>query len=212
MGYRREKEQQERVIYIGEITVYKREDEQMRFAWFVLKVKCKLVSLLFPPQKTNEKQKNMTKRYFRKYGVVVGENCCIYSDIITPESYLIIIGDNVTISNDVQFITHDNSIDRVLKDKSDIFGEIKIGNNCFIGAHTLILPGVTLADNVIIGSGSVVTKSFCEKRIIIAGNPARKIGDWTGFVYKYGDMSFDASGDVRKKIMEHPEMVLRDRQ
>ena len=106
--------------------------------------------------------------YFRKNGIIIGENCNIYSNIITSESMLIEIEDNVTISNDVQLITHDNSICKIDSNYTDLFGKIKIGNNCFIGARTIILPGVSLEDNIIVGAGSVVTKSFNEKIIIIA--------------------------------------------
>ena len=52
---------------------------------------------------------------------------------------------------------------------------IRIGDNCWIGANAIILPGVSLANHVIVGAGSIVTKSFEEDNIIIAGNPAKKI-------------------------------------
>lgn len=57
------------------------------------------------------------------------------------------------------------------------FSEIRpvtIGNNCWIGARVIILPGVTLGDGCVVGAGSVVTKSF-EENCIIAGNPAKFI-------------------------------------
>ena len=57
----------------------------------------------------------------------------------------------------------------------DTFGAISIGNNCFIGANSVILLGVTLADNIVVAAGSVVTKSFFENNIIIGGNPAKKL-------------------------------------
>lgn len=55
--------------------------------------------------------------------------------------------------------------------------EIDIGENCWIGMNCMILPGVKLANHIIVGAGSVVTKSFDEENIIIAGNPAKKIKD-----------------------------------
>lgn len=61
---------------------------------------------------------------------------------------------------------------------TDILAAISIGDKCFIGANSVILPGVTLANNVIMAAGSVVTKSFHENNIIIGGNPARVISTW----------------------------------
>jgi len=49
---------------------------------------------------------------------------------------------------------------------------ISIGNNCWIGGNVSINPGVNLGDNVVVGSGSVVTKSFGDN-VVIGGNPAR---------------------------------------
>lgn len=64
--------------------------------------------------------------FYRRKGVRIGINCAIYSPIITPESYLISIGDNVTIAPGVKFITHDNSISKILPEFTDVFGRINI--------------------------------------------------------------------------------------
>lgn len=53
--------------------------------------------------------------------------------------------------------------------------EVSIGNYCWIGMNTVILPGVKLGDHTTVGANSVVTKSFVEGYCVIAGNPARKI-------------------------------------
>ncbi len=90
--------------------------------------------------------------------------------------------------------THDNSISKVLSDKTDICGPITIGDNCFIGRGAHLLLGVSLADNIIVAAGSVVTKSFSESRIIIAGNPAKKIGTWDGFAERYQDKAVFLKG------------------
>lgn len=81
---------------------------------------------------------------------------------MTREPYLINIGNNVTVSTNVTFVTHDNSIKLLYPEKSDVFGKIVIGNNCFVGENVTILYGVTLADNIIVAAGSVVTKSFSK--------------------------------------------------
>jgi len=50
---------------------------------------------------------------------------------------------------------------------------IKIGKNCWIGTNSTILPGIELGDRTIVGANTVVTKSFSEGNVIIAGTPAK---------------------------------------
>ena len=52
---------------------------------------------------------------------------------------------------------------------------IRIGRNCWLGAGAVVLPGIQLGDRTIVGANSVVTKSFEEGHVIIAGVPAREI-------------------------------------
>ena len=122
--------------------------------------------------------------YYRRGGAKIGKHCLLCSSPMTREPYLINIGDNVTVSTNVTFVTHDNSIKLLYPEKSDVFGKIVIGNNCFIGENTTILYGVTLADNIIVAAGSVVTKSFRDSDIIIGGNPAHIINTWERFSEK----------------------------
>ncbi|WP_447035648.1 DapH/DapD/GlmU-related protein [Vibrio alginolyticus] len=85
----------------------------------------------------------------------------------------IIIGKNCLIGPNVGLITtnHDlNNISRHSKGK-----DIIIGDNCWVGMNTVILPGVELASDTIVGAGSVVTKSFKSGKVIIGGNPAKVI-------------------------------------
>lgn len=126
-------------------------------------------------------KKEVISNYFRQNGMQIGKNANICSNIMTPEVGLIELGDNVTIAGSVHFITHDNSISKICKNSTDLFGRIKIGNNCFIGEGATILYGVTLADNIVVAAGSVVTRSFHESNIIIGGNPAKVITTWKRF-------------------------------
>lgn len=67
-------------------------------------------------------------------------------------------------------VNHDiNNINCLVIDNSH---KIVIGKSCWLGANSIILPGVVLGDNVIVAAGSVVTKSFSENSII-AGVPAK---------------------------------------
>jgi acetyltransferase-like isoleucine patch superfamily enzyme len=53
--------------------------------------------------------------------------------------------------------------------------DIHIGEKCWIGMNSVILPGVTLGPNTIVGAGSVVNRSFPDGHCLIAGSPARII-------------------------------------
>lgn len=104
---------------------------------------------------------------------------------------LIEIGKDVTISFGVTILVHDFSIKHAARIigkeneiKSSIRKPVKIGNNVFIGAKSLILPGTTIGDDCIIGGGSVV-KGNIETGSIYAGNPARKIGTTLEYAEKY---------------------------
>lgn len=122
--------------------------------------------------------------FFKKEGVKFpggGNGCYIYSNIAKNEPHLITIGNYTTISGNVEFVTHDNSISKVLPEYSDLFGRITIGQNCFIGARSVIMYGCTIADNVIVAAGSVVTKSIKKSNVIVGGNPAKVISTWDKF-------------------------------
>lgn len=142
----------------------------------------------------------------RKIGSTVGNNCFIFSEHVeTTEPYLVSIGDNVTISYNVSFNTHDDSVEAYYKKDTLIVGRIEIGNNCFIGTGVIILPGVTIADNCVIGAGSVVTKSFLEKGSVIAGVPAKKISTTKELYEKNRKYIIDTTG---KGFSERKEYIL----
>ena len=140
---------------------------------------------------------------YRKTGATIGVNVRTFSPIVAAEPYLISIGNNVTISTEVKFITHDNSIIKVCDHGTDLVGEITIGDNCFIGQGTILLPGVSLGDNVIVGAGSVIAKSVLIDGAIVAGNPAKVIGSIENLCEKYEDNAFDFKGltKLERKVM-----------
>jgi acetyltransferase-like isoleucine patch superfamily enzyme len=76
------------------------------------------------------------------------------------------IGDNTLISGNVVLLCHDFC--------RGIMSDVYIGKKCFIGHGAIILPGIKIGDEVIVGAGSVVTKNV-PSNCIVAGNPARVI-------------------------------------
>jgi len=123
-----------------------------------------------------------------KQGMKVGENCRIIGrPNFGSEPYLISIGNHVTVSSNVTFLTHDGGTwvlgkipveKRILK-----FGRITIHDNCFIGHGTIILPGVTIGPNSVIGTGSIVTKDVPAGEIW-AGVPAKFITTYDEYAKK----------------------------
>lgn len=107
-------------------------------------------------------------------GLIVGENFSRQPGCIIDKfhSWLISIGNNVTLAPRVHILAHDAST-KVHLGYTKI-GRVEIGNNVFVGADSIVLPNVKIGDNVIIGSGSVVSKDIPENSVVI-GVPARVI-------------------------------------
>ena len=127
--------------------------------------------------------------------VKIGKNVSLISPgpNFGSEPYLITIGDNTTVSFDVAFVTHDGGT-RVLRNlathekekQTVIYGQIKIGKNCFIGCRSTILPGVTIGDNSIIGAGSVVNRDI-PANCVAAGVPCKVICTLEEYKEKHKD-------------------------
>lgn len=119
----------------------------------------------------------------RKRGVKIGSNCRIYGYSWSTEPYLIEIGDHVVIAKGTSFMTHDGGV-WIFRDKDpniDLFGKIKVGNNCVIALNVIILPNTTIGNNCVIGAGSVVRGVIPDNSVAI-GNPAKVIMS-TGIYY-----------------------------
>lgn len=85
----------------------------------------------------------------------------------------IYIGDDTMIGPNVTIVTATHPVSPTLRKKGYQYNkEVHIGKNCFIGAGSIILPGVTVGDNSIIGAGSLVNKDV-PSGVIVVGNPAR---------------------------------------
>jgi acetyltransferase-like isoleucine patch superfamily enzyme len=116
--------------------------------------------------------------WFRAQGAQVGQDCRILVRSFGSEPYLIRIGNHVTISVNVELVTHDGAVWVFTQEHPSVqyFGPIRILDNCFIGAGAIILPGISVGPNSIVGAGSIVTRDV-PPNTVVAGCPARKICD-----------------------------------
>lgn len=143
------------------------------------------------------------EKYGRSIGVKIGEGCLISTKNFSSEPYLIEIGNHCRIASDVSFFTHGGLWSQRKKHKGlDYFGKIKIGNYTYVGEGAKIMPGVVIGDDVIVGAGSIVTKSIPDGKIA-AGNPARIVGDTIDFVTRIKDVSVPTYGLNYEKKEEY---------
>ena len=82
------------------------------------------------------------------------------------------IGDNVFIGPNVSIYTACHPLDAVERDKGVEWAEpVMVGNSVWIGGNAVILPGVTIGNDVVVAAGSVVTRDIPDN-VVVAGNPA----------------------------------------
>ena len=105
----------------------------------------------------------------------VGENFYANFDCVILDCAEVRIGKNCMLAPQVGIYTAYHPIDPTDRNSGrELAAPITIGDNCWIGGHVTINPGVTLGNNVVVASGAVVTKSFPDN-VVIAGVPARVI-------------------------------------
>jgi maltose O-acetyltransferase len=102
--------------------------------------------------------------------------------IIDPSHcWHITIGDDVVFAPNVHVLAHDAST-KIFLNFTRI-ANVKIGNRVFVGAGSVILPGVTIGDDVVIGAGSVVSRNVPDKSVA-AGSPAKVICSLEEYIEK----------------------------
>ncbi|MEE1107648.1 sugar O-acetyltransferase [Macrococcoides canis] len=109
------------------------------------------------------------------YNIYVGENFYSNHDLTILDVATVTIGDNCMVAPGVHIYTATHPIDPMERNSGLEYAKpVVIGDNCWIGGRSIINPGVTIGNNVVIASGTVVTKDIPDN-VVVAGVPAKVI-------------------------------------
>ena len=104
-----------------------------------------------------------------------GKNVYANYNLTMVDDSHIYVGDNTMIGPNVTIATAGHPIDPALRDVQAQFNmEVHIGRNVWLGGGCVLLPGVSIGDNTVIGAGSIVTKDI-PANVVAYGNPCRVI-------------------------------------
>lgn len=149
-------------------------------------------------------------RYFRGQGVEIGDDVEIFGARLFTfgsEPYLVSIGNQVTISHGVDFITHDGAL-RIARAKypnAYIYGRIQVADHCFLGAHCVLLPGTNVGEGSVIGSGSIVTGEI-PPGVVAIGVPAKPVKSVEEYIRGKKHLWIDTGGmtpDAKRELLCH---------
>jgi acetyltransferase-like isoleucine patch superfamily enzyme len=146
--------------------------------------------------------------YLRELGIKIGDECiargprCSAIDISRPS--LIEIGDYVDMNLNFTILTHDYATSVFLRTHKKFInssGRVKIGNNIYFGKNCTILKGVTIGDNCIIGANSLINKSIPANSVAV-GVPAKVICTLEEYYRKRCLESIEEAFDYARSIKE----------
>lgn len=150
-------------------------------------------------------------RKWIKDGLMVGENFQLERNSYIDSSFpwLVEIGDNVTIAPDVMILSHDGSTKKIIGYSK--VGKVKINNNVFIGAKSIILPNTIIGDNTVVGAGSIV-KGNIPSNVVVAGSPTKIIMTINDFKEKHSEklengIKYDESFTKKGKITKEKKKI-----
>lgn len=146
--------------------------------------------------------------FYRSGGVKIGEGTVIFEpkniliDISRPE--LLEIGKKVFLHGGTTILTHDWASWCFVNSDSEFYpshGKVKIGNNVWLGRDVTICKGVSIGDNCIIGTKSVVTKSIPSNSIAV-GIPAKVIGSYEDYMNKRSEQYVEEAVEYAQSIID----------
>jgi maltose O-acetyltransferase len=107
--------------------------------------------------------------------IMIGDRTFVNFGLMALDVATILIGEDCQIGPNVQLLTPTHPVDPELRrDKWEGAAPITIGNNVWLGGGVIVLPGVTIGDNSVIGAGSIVPRDL-PANVVAVGNPARVV-------------------------------------
>lgn len=125
--------------------------------------------------------------------IEIGDNFYANTNCTMVDVAKITIGDNVFLGPNVTLCTAGHPIHHKARNTRYEYGiPVTVGNNVWLGAGVIVVPGVTIGDNTVIGAGSVVTKDI-PSGVVAVGNPCRVLREIKDeeINYFYKDRLFD---------------------
>ena len=114
------------------------------------------------------------------FNIRMGEGVFLNFNCVILDVCEVVIGDRTQIAPGVQILTADHPREPAARATGQEFGRpVRIGRNVWIGAGALILPGVAIGDDAVVGAGSVVTRDVPAGATVV-GNPARVLAAVSG--------------------------------
>lgn len=144
------------------------------------------------------------EKYARHIGVNIGKHCLIATTNFSSEPYMITIGNNVQVTDNVHFHPHGGGhVARRQYPDFDIFGKIVVEDWAYIGSGSHIMAGVTIGEGALVAAGSIVTKSV-PANTVVGGNPAKVICTVDEYIernIKYNVSTKGLSEQEKKRIL-----------
>ena len=145
----------------------------------VLEEQLGYMELLYEYNQTRPWEQERRQALLRELLAEVGEGCWIermvyanYGLTMVDDTH-IYVGDCTMFGPNVVVATAGHPILPELREQQYQYNiPVRIGRNCWIGAGAIILPGITIGDNVVVGAGSVVTRDLPDS-VVAVGNPCR---------------------------------------
>ncbi|EOT2968513.1 sugar O-acetyltransferase [Clostridium perfringens] len=180
----------------------------------LMRERMKALELLYDFNQTRPSEQDKREKILKKMFAEIGDDCYIeppfhanwggknvhfgngvYANfnLTMVDDCDIFVGNNVLFGPNVTVSAGTHPIHPELRSKQAQYNiPIHIGNNVWIGANSVILPGVNIGDNSVIGAGSIVTKDI-PSNVIAVGNPCRVLREINenDMKYYYRDMKID---------------------